>query len=341
MENIIWKLFDEQYVLEMFKKRLLPLYPQFKAIKKISISSKKKNIWQTTYHVVIEYKIKFLDIEGKIQKKAIYCSAHSEEPRKNVYHALKYLWERGFAKDYLTIPRPLFYSDRFKAVFYRGLQGNNLYHYIRNQDFKMLDEFIPRAAAWFAKLHRLPLDNAYNFNKDNSRIKTVFPGKKHVFESIAYHYPEYLSFYQRAYNQFIKNEENFLAQSKKRWIVHGDAHPENIIKIGKKKIGVIDYTDICLSDFARDLGCFLQQFDYMLFRKVGDEAYAEKMKQIFLDNYYKNAKIKSSPDLDFRIDNYYNWTTIRTATFFLLKYDPEPERAEPLIRFLRTKLGIE
>lgn len=341
MENIIWKLCDEQYVFKLFQKKVLPLYPQFRGIKKINISFKKKNIWQSTYHVVIEYKTIFIDTTGKQHSKSIYCSAHSDEPRKNVYHALKYLWERGFAKDYLTIPRPLFYSDKFRAVFYRGLQGNNLYYYIRNKDFEMIEKVVVRSAAWLAKLHRLPVKDAYNFNKDNSRIKTVFPGKNHLFDSVAYHYPEYLNFYQKTYNQFIKNEENFLANHKKRWIVHGDAHPENIIKIGKKKIGVIDYTDICLSDFARDLGCFLQQLEYMLSRKIGNEKYAVKMKKVFLDNYCDYAKIKMSESLKNRIDNYYYWTAVRTITFFLLKYDAEPDRAAPLIESLKQKLNFD
>jgi hypothetical protein len=46
-----------------------------------------------------------------------------------------------------------------------------------------------------------------------------------------------------------------------------------------KKIAVIDFTDICLSDFARDLGTFIQQLEFMANRKIGDHEYTEKIKK--------------------------------------------------------------
>ena len=110
--------------------------------------------------------------------------------------------------------------------------------------------------------------------------------------------------------------------------------------MGKKKLAVIDFTDICLSDCARDLGCFLQQFEYMSMRKINDVEFTEKIKKLFLENYFKNAKIKMDDDLQKRIDNYYNWTNIRTATFFLLKDRAEPDRATPLIEKVKNNLSI-
>jgi hypothetical protein len=59
-----------------------------------------------------------------------------------------------------------------------------------------------------------------------------------------------------------------------------------------------------------------------------------------LENYFKNAKIKLDEDLQKRIDNYYNWTNIRTATFFLLKDQSEPLRAVSLIEKVKNNLGI-
>jgi len=86
-----------------------------------------------------------------------------------------------------------------------------------------------------------------------------------------------------------------------------------------------------LSDFARDIGSFLQQLEYMSDRKINDPEYTEKIKKIFLENYLRNAKIKLDENLRKRIDTYYNWTVLRTATHFLIKEEPETERAKLLL----------
>ena len=336
--NPVLKLFDEQFVAQLFKEKVLPLYPGFASIKKIKIIPHKNHIWEHTYHVVVEFKTSFITRKGKIKELPIYCSAHSSEPRKNVYDALKFLWEHNFGSGYLTIPHPLFYSEEFRGTFYRGAKGRNLYRFIREKNFAEIETITAKAAAWFAKLHRTPTKNARNFNKINSRIETVVPGVRHILEKIKERYGERLEVYKKIYEILNNNEKKFFASTKKRWLVHGDAHPENIIKMGKKKIAVIDFTDLCLSDFARDLGSFLQQIEYMCNRKIGEEAYSEKIKKIFLDNYLLNAKIKLDERLKKRIDNYYNWTAIRTATFFLLKERPEPDRAELLLDEVSKKM---
>jgi hypothetical protein len=340
MKNIILQLQDEKFVTELFNKEVLPLYPDFSSIKKIEIIPHKNHIWDYTYHVVYEFRTTFLTNEQKIKILPIFCSAHSDEPRKNVYDALKFLWEHNFGSGYLTVPHALFYSDEFQGTFYRGAEGRNLYRFIREKNFKEIEEIVPKAANWFAKLHNTPIKNARNFNKENSRIKTVVPGVKHIFEKVKHEYPEYYEIYKKLYEYFIKNETEFLSKTKKRWLVHGDAHPENIIKMSEKKIAVIDFTDLCLSDFARDIGTFVQQLEFMCARKINDPKYNEKIKNIFLDNYAKFAKIKLDNDLQKRIDNYYNWTTLRTATFFLIKDKPEPERAQLLIERISKNLKV-
>lgn len=336
----IEKLLEEEFVIELFNKEVLPLYECFSSIEKIEINTPKKNIWDGTYHVVFEYITYFIDKNGKEVIIPIYCSAHSDEPRKNVFTALKYLWENGFCSNRLTIPRALFYSDEFKGIFYRGVEGKNLYRYIRVGNKKEIESIIPMAARWFAKLHKLPVETAINFNEENSRIRTVIPGMEGLFNSIKTRYPEHLDFYSHVYDYFIKSEEEFLNSTKKRWLVHGDAHPENIIKVNDKKLGVIDFTDLSLTDFARDLGTFMQQVEFMIMRKINDQKYANKIKDLFLKEYLKDVKIEIDSDLKRRIDNYYYWTAIRTATFFLLKDKSEPERGNKLIEKVRVNLRI-
>ena len=329
--NKIYQLFDEQYVAALFKKRILPQYPDFTKIKKIKIRAPKKHIWEETYHVVIEYETSFITKAGKVRKLPIYCTAHSEEPRRNVYIVLKFLWDHGFAKGNLTIPHPLFYSNNFRATFYRGVKGRNLYQFIRDNNLQEIEKIIVRAAHWFAKLHGLPNGQARNFNKENSRMATVIPGVKHILNRVRRDYPSYAPVYEKVYEIMLEKEKNFLASTDKRWLIHGDAHPENIIKVSERKIAVIDFTDLCLADFARDLGAFLQQLEFMIQRKIGDKNYIALIKTKFLKNYLDFAKIEIDEPLQDRINTYYHWTALRTATFFLIKDDPEPERAHGLL----------
>ena len=336
--NKILKLFKEEYVIDLFRKEVLPLYPDFSDVKIKKIKAHKDGIWEETYHVVIEYRCVFISRDGKRVKLPIFCTAHSEEPRKNVYVVLKYLWDRGFGKGYLTIPHPLFYSEYFRGTFYRGVEGHHLYHFIGRNNFEEVERVTAKAAYWFAKLHNLSTETAKNFNKENSRIETVFPGVDHILYRIKERNQEHYDTYKKIYDIIIKKENEFLNSTKERWFVHGDAHPENVIRMGKKKIAAIDFTDLCLSDFARDIGTFIQQLDYMCSRKIADASFAPKVKKIFLDNYFEKAKVKLNNDVQKRIDIYYNYTAIRTATFFLLKADREPERAFPLIEIVKKNL---
>lgn len=338
--NKAWQLFDEQYILKTYKKKILAKFPEYKAINKIVIEKHKSGIWETTYHVVVEYKTYFTTRDNKEKIVSIFCSAHSSEPRKNVYDALKFLWKNGFDdsnKSKLTVPRPLFFSKRFRGTFYVGVKGKNLYRYIERKNLAVIEKTVMRAAAWLAKLHSLPIDEAWNFNKDNSRIKTVHPGIKTILETIQDRYPDFYPKYKEAYERANRNEQKFLASTKKRWLVHGDAHPENTIKMRGSWTAMIDFADLSLTDFARDLGSFTQQLEFKIMHHIGDRALAEKMKKVFLDKYLKNAKLKLTDDLQERIDNYYNWTALRTVSFFLMKHNPLPERAEELFNTLHNK----
>jgi aminoglycoside phosphotransferase (APT) family kinase protein len=332
MEELIAKLFDESYVREMFKKRVLPHYPDFANIKKVKIFPIKNNVWKNSYHIVLKFEVYFQDRKEKTQKILIFCSAHSHEPRRNVYSVLKFLWRNNFSQGYLTVPKPLFYSNYFKAVFYRGVKGENLYYYIKNRDFQTAEKVTAKAAAWLVKLHKLPTSEAINFNKKNSRVKTVIPGEDHILNTIRYFYPEYHDLYAKAYRYIREKEKEFFNSGSARWLIHGDAHPENVIKISEKKVAFIDYADFCLSDFARDIGSFIQQLDFMTGVKASSPEKAEELKKIFLNNYQELSKVEWDKGLLERIDMYYYWTALRTITHYLLRHNPSREKAEPLIK---------
>jgi len=340
--NRATKLFEKDFVIDFLKKNILPLYPDFTDVLDVKIYGHKKNIWEgDTFHVVIEYTTTFKTKEGEEKRLPIFCSAHSDEPRKNVYDALKFLWENGFASGNLSIPHALYYSEEFVGTFYRGVAGTNLYKYIRENNQEEISNTVSMAAEWFAKLHSLDITKARNFNEENSRIETVFPGIEHLIWRIKKDYPKHGEVFEEIYGIVNKQEKEFLNSTKKRWLVHGDAHPENIIKMSSHKIAVIDFTDLCLSDFTRDLGAFIQQLEFMIMRKVRNWDYAKSAKKLFLDSYCKYAKIKIDKDIEKRIDNYYYWTAMRTAQYFMIKDQPEPERAYPIICHVCDALKIK
>lgn len=339
--NKIVQLFDEEYVLAMFRRKLLPLYPAFSKIEKIKIIPYKKLIWVTTYHVVVGYDIYLSGANQEDTKILVVCSAHSDEPRENVFDAMRYLWDHNLNQGDIDIPHPLFYSEYFRGAFYRGLHGENLLHYIKNKDYEEVKRLLRLAARLFAKLHQLPAGTAANFNPMNSRIKTVIPGVDNILKEMSLRYEgKFDESLKRMYDYFISQEEKFLARELNLSLIHGDAHTENLIKTGEDRIGLIDFTDFCLGDFARDLGTFLQQLEYKVIVKIGDKQIATELKDIFLSAYLEATGLKMNADLEKRIELYYNWTAIRTSAFLFLKHESDPHRAELLFNQVKVNLNI-
>jgi len=335
MTDDILKLFEKEFIKKLFEAKFRRLYPEFAKIKKIEIKPIKKMIWDNYYHIVIGYAVSYSTKEGKRKKIPVYCSGHGSEPRKNVYLGLKFLWKNGFGRSRLTIPRPLWYSIRYNAVFYRGARGENLLHFINEKNEKEMERIISLAADWLAKLHALPAGKAINFNLKNSRIATIIPGSRYITEEIKNRYgSELYEIFVKIYDGFIKREREFLSPSGKRWVVHGDVHPENVVKISSRKIAFIDFTDLCLADFARDLGSFLQQLEYKMSRREYEPEKINRIKNIFLEEYEKKRGTLTEEEKK-RIEMYRFWTAFRTAIFHLLKHDPQPERAMPLIEEIK------
>lgn len=339
--NKILNLFDEDYVLKMFQAELLPFYPQFSRVEKVKIRPYKKMAWTTTYHVVISFDVYLAKADGRRTKIMIVCSAHSEEPRENVFQAMKYLWDHNFNQGHIDIPRPLFYSEYFRGTFYRGIVGENLLHYIVAKDREEVKKLVPLAAELFARLHKIPAGAGVNFNPINSRIKTVVPGVKTTLNEISSRYQgKFDDDFLKIYEYLIEQEEKFLKNNLDLRLIHGDAHTENIIKTGEDRVGLIDFTDFCLGDFTRDLGTFLQQMEYKIVTKNSDQAWAEEMKSLFLESYLRAAGLRHGRGLEERIRLYYDWTAVRTSVFLFLKYNSDPKRGEALLQKVKQDLKI-
>lgn len=340
--NKILSLFDKQTVRSLLEKEVLPLYPDFKKIVSLTIKPYKKLIWTTTYHVVIAYRLVMAKADGEEHQIEIVCSAHSHEARENVFKVLNFLWNSGLSDGGIALPRPLFYNSEFNGTFYRAIEGKNLLSFIKTDNREKVESMVVQAASLFARLHALslPADAQDIFTADNSLVRTVVPGRDLIVWEIGQRFREkYVHDIAGFYEVFIKREEEFFASTDKRWLIHGDAHPENIIAVGADKIGLIDFTDFCPADFARDLGAFMQQLEYKIKRNLQDVDFALAMKRLFLDAYLRAAGLPLDDSLQRRLDLYYNWTAIRTATFWLLKHDCEPDKAEAVIASVKNNLN--
>ncbi len=339
--NKILQLFDEEYVLSMFRRKLLPLYPTFSNIDQITIKPYKRMVWETTYHVVIGFDVYFSNPGEEAVKILVVCSAHSNESRDNVFGAMKYLWDNNFQQDDIDIPHPLFYSEYFRGTFYRGIHGENLLYYIKEKQYDEIRRLLPLTAELFARLHKMPADKAVNFNPINSRIKTVVPGVEIILKEMSVRYEgKFDEPLKKMYDYFISQEEELFASESERNLIHGDAHTENIIKTGDDRIGLIDFTDFCVGHFTRDVGTFLQQLEYKMILKNNDHALADEFKDIFLSTYLSAAGLKMTPLLEERIRLYYNWTAIRTSVFLFLKHECDPKRAEIVLNQVKKNLEI-
>lgn len=336
--NKIRQLLDEQFVLGLFRRELLGKYPDLGQINRVAIHPYKDQIWETTYHVVIGYDVFFLKSDGQEEIVPVVCSAHSSEPRENVFTALKYLWAQGFPAGEIDIPEPLFYSEEFRGTFYRALAGESLLYYIKKHDLDVVAEMVVSSARLLARLHSLPATTAANFNPDNSRIRTVMPGVGLILSEMNQRYAgRYDDDLRELYDGFMASEEQYFRQpSELLSLIHGDAHPENVIRTAPGRIGLIDFTDICLGDFTRDLGSFLQQLEYKVVNKLKDPGYAAELKDLFLQEYWQASARRWSPAIQERIDLYYNWTAVRSATYWFLKFEPDEQRAAELLAKIKS-----
>lgn len=339
--NKILHLLDEEFVIAYLRRKALSFYPQYKDIARVKIKPYKKLIWETTYHVVIGFDVYFVSLSGEQEIVPLVCSAHSTEMRDNVYRALQYLWMKKFNNSQIFLPRPLFFSHGFNGTFYEAITGESLLYYIKEKNIPEIEKIVVLAAQLFAKLHSLDANDNANFNPLNGEIKTVLPGVNNIFKEMDLRYGgKYTEDLKEIYGKLISAEESFFTKKIKLSLIHGDAHPENIIRTGEDSIGLIDFTDLCLGDFARDLGTFMQQLEYKIMIKIGDQEISDNIANLFLSSYCRFAKIDDNQDLRFRIKLYYEWTAMRTATYLFLKYDANEEQAKILLQVVKNNLKL-
>jgi hypothetical protein len=64
------------------------------------------------------------------------------------------------------------------------------------------------------------------------------------------------------------------------------------------------------------------------------------MKDLFLREYLAASQLVRDEDFEERFRLYYNWTAIRTSTFWFLKFGHNEERAAALLNKVKVDLGF-
>jgi len=320
----IKQLFDPKFAATLFAEKIPDFVSKYN-LSDLTATPIKKYIGKDFYQIVIRYDCKSFGYTP------IFCTAHSNENRKNAFNALTYINKNAPKKDNIFLPNPLFFDDEYGAFFYQGIEGKNILHYIEKKEFD-LTEYLESTAELIAYLHEVPTEKAENFNPENSRIKTVVPGPENFLPKIKKLFPEKFSQIKENFDRLAKLDQENMDDKIKPCLIHGDFHPENII-INEKygKFSIIDFTDICLADWARDLGSFIQQLSYMSKGSRTDEE-SEKNKNLFIDTYLKMRKIDKSEEISKRINMYKTWSALRSAIYFLIKGDPEPKNADVVLK---------
>ncbi|MBU4331758.1 phosphotransferase [Patescibacteria group bacterium] len=317
---------DPQFMSEYFANQVTGAEYKDVNWKNVRITPIKEDIGKF-YHLVIRY-----DVQGI--KQPIFCTANAKEDREHAYQALTFIDDQSFFKGKLASLKPLFYDPEFKAMFYLGIDGKALLDYIKDEPEKV-ESLIKLVADWLTELHQIKADiTKHTFNPLSVRIETIAPGSRVYLEKIKKSYPGNFLDFKKIFAEINIFDERNLRKNR-QCLIHGDLHPENVVinAHDESEITIIDYTDICVADFARDLGNFLQQFEYMTSRY--NQELSQNMASLqksFLNEYLNKRDLELYDELRRRISMYMAWTAFRSATFFLTKGFAEREEAEKLIK---------
>lgn len=331
------KLADKKFMTDLFWKKRSIIDKRIKKI--ISLDIKKIKFYQDKnfQHAVMNYRLNFYDEVGWQQFLNIYASAHSDGSRARSFKFMQHIYNNGFSLDkFYSSTKPLFYYRPLKASFHQELMGQNI-RYIIEKHPQLLKPALQEAGKCLARFHQIPFPKdiqmkKYPFSRQFLDPSGIMVKQRNIF-------PQEIQLVEEIYN---KLEKFYFEQKdifKNEIFAHGDFHFENVI-IGTdfsnhplpfKKVGIIDYTDICAADRGLDLGSFLQKISFMTKYKLDfKEKEIEEIKTAFLNSYLKTARIKLGTDLKKSILFWKTWNNLRVIVNYMLF--PEKKQAMNLLK---------
>lgn len=270
-------LLDNQYMFKLFTKRLAKIDQTATAIDRVEIYPVKKRIAGKMFHLVVIYEV-YLKSIGTIKRQKIVCAAHSGQRRKKAYQIMEQVYKHVENKPSFKIPQPLWYSHDLQALFYKGIEGDNLLTKFKHQ--QNVDQSIVQLACLLAAFHQIepPL---------NIGLKTLELNLKYLDPTNLLAKSRHTGYKNQVRRVFakIKRRARGLRHLDLK-LAHGDMHLENVIfNDAYQRTYLIDFSEVCLAPVAYDLGSFLQQLKFMARGLITPQEY-QRLKKIFLDIYF-------------------------------------------------------
>ena len=332
----ISKLVEKDFAISILNKRLPKYYNDFKAIKSLKLKPFKHHLGITSAVFVVEYKIKYINLEGKIKVIDIFVSAHSDGSRQGSYKKTKVLYENGFKDGQYRVVKPLFFLAKQKAFFYVSSPGSSFFGFFTEDTSVDLTGAMKVITGWINKLHKIDT-KAIDYKWPVFNILDMVPSPKKFIKDF-YAEDQKLG---KSIDDLVKGLDEQDKKFRKKIgdiLIYGDFHPENIImkNLEATDLEMIDFTDIALGDPMMDLGTFIQQFDFMGHNFISRKE-IDKHKQNFIEAYFS----KDFKDIDIkyinRINLYQSWTAMRSAIFLFYMKDvtnPIDDLLEDSIQYL-------
>jgi len=305
---------DEQYLMDLFQQRIKNIDSQGDKILRIDNHFVKKHFDDKFFHFVLYNNITLKTITGLRKRYIILCISFSGHKRQKMYQALELIYQHGFSKGDIIVPKPLWYIDELMAAFYIGVPGDNLLEHIKNGYLDL--KLIKKIAQGLAKFHQI-------VPPKNLKLK------KHSFAPV---YLDPTNIIHRDYNKNTLLAKDVLAQFKKLkklqstliksnyFFSHGDFHPENVIinRFNNNQIIFIDFSEICLAPIYYDIASFLQQLQFMTSSYLSIEEY-KQIEYTFIATYFNNQKIDQT--IMNKINLYKAWTSLKSVIYFMIFED--------------------
>ncbi|MCD4760425.1 phosphotransferase [bacterium] len=319
----IARLVDHKFAEEIFTEHLPKYYPDFKKLSGVTCTPFKRHLGVTSAVFVVEFKIKYIDKEGKNRHLDIFASAHSDGSRKGAYQKTKALYTHGFDKGKFRVTKPLFFLAQQKAFFYEASPGSSLFYFFTENPRADLKPSFELAAGWVKKVHQLDFPTTVEWPV--FKISNMIPSPEDFIEDFYNDDKKQGKIIKKLVADMVRMKKSFDKRIDKN-IIYGDYHPENVIikDLKAKDLEMIDFTDLAMGDSMMDLGTFLQQFDFMGHNFLSREK-MNKYKRYFVESYFGQKFDDIAVDFINRINLYQSWTAMRTAVFlFYMKNVENP-----------------
>lgn len=354
-KNEIKKLFKQDWVFDFLKDRVKNYWPNIQKL--ISVEIETLKIFLNYERISLRYRLSLENSNKQIENKEIIVKAEKIKPG--------FLWPRRIGKvikDYQAtsfvrncglsdlVPKPLEFYSPLQAYFYEALPGFIIKKLLgssprESQDIK-IDKFIdylPSIATTLLSVHSIKTKPFYASASPKKLMDKQFNNYLNLIKK----------YYSPAYNRFKahierlkkirKKYENYLFDSKKYSLTHGDFQSDNIL-VGDNKIFFLDWADSNFFNPLDDLGSFFIQTELHL-KYVLPKSHRqmiEKIKQIFNSNYFK----KQPSFLEqAQIDYFATRDILRIISFISFTQKPwqpvkQSEMMESLLRVSEEKIDI-